>query len=132
VHRIAAELRARIERGEYAPGQRFPTEFELAAEWETARNTVRGALQQLRNEGLIDVRQGHGTFVRDLRQRPTTQVPARDGDSVIARMPSPDEVVDYELAEGIPMLVLRRRNGSTKVYPGGQNGTEITYGGAAS
>jgi len=63
-HQLAALLRAQIANGELRPGDRAPTEAELAARYDTSRNTVRLALDALRNEGLIVSYQGKGSFVR--------------------------------------------------------------------
>ncbi len=61
---LAALLRGQIHRGDLAPGDRVPTEGELAETYSTSRNTVRLALNALRVEGLIDSHQGRGSFVR--------------------------------------------------------------------
>jgi GntR family transcriptional regulator len=63
-HQLATLLRERIHTGELAPGARVSTEAELATEFSTSRNTVRLALDLLRNEGLIISQQGRGSFVR--------------------------------------------------------------------
>jgi GntR family transcriptional regulator len=63
-HQLATLLRERIDRGELAPGERVPTESELAERFTTSRNTVRLALDVLRKEGLIISQQGRGSFVR--------------------------------------------------------------------
>jgi GntR family transcriptional regulator len=60
---IADELRGRVERGELAPGALLPSESELSAAHGVSRVTVRKALELLRDEGLIDARQGFGWFV---------------------------------------------------------------------
>ncbi|MEU3778627.1 GntR family transcriptional regulator, partial [Streptomyces sp. NPDC032472] len=51
--RIAAALRHEIEHAEHGPGGRLPSERTLAARYRVNRQTVRAALQQLREEGLI-------------------------------------------------------------------------------
>jgi DNA-binding GntR family transcriptional regulator len=56
----------------------MPSEKDLHDEFGLARETVRRALAVLRAEGLIDVRQGHGTFVAETPER----VELRPGDSV--------------------------------------------------
>ncbi|HEX6500217.1 MAG TPA: GntR family transcriptional regulator [Micromonosporaceae bacterium] len=61
---LAAILRGQIVSGELAPGDRAPTEADLAKRYATSRNTVRLALDALRNEGLIVSHQGRGSFVR--------------------------------------------------------------------
>ncbi|GHJ49333.1 GntR family transcriptional regulator [Catellatospora sp. TT07R-123] len=65
--RIADELRDKIESGVYAPGEQLPSERELAATYQTARNTAREALAILQSEGLAAARHGKGVFVRQRR-----------------------------------------------------------------
>lgn len=60
---IADELRRKVEAGEYGAGGLLPSEAELSAEHDVSRVTVRKALELLRDEGLIDARQGFGWFV---------------------------------------------------------------------
>jgi len=60
---IADELRGRVESGDFAAGGLLPSESELSASHGVSRVTVRKALELLRDEGLIDSRQGFGWFV---------------------------------------------------------------------
>ena len=60
---IADRLRAQISSGVLEPGQRLPSEPDLAAEYDASRNTVRLAIALLINQGLVVSRQGLGTFV---------------------------------------------------------------------
>ena len=59
---IADELRRRVERGDFAAGALLPSEAELSGEFGASRVTVRRALEELRQEGLVDARQGLGWF----------------------------------------------------------------------
>lgn len=61
---LAGLLRTQINSGELNANDRIPSETDLAARYDTSRNTVRLALDALRNEGLLISRQGLGTFVR--------------------------------------------------------------------
>jgi GntR family transcriptional regulator len=61
---IADDLRRAIRAGELAPGDRLPSETELATRYRRSVPTVRDALRVLNEEGLIDRRHGRGTFVR--------------------------------------------------------------------
>lgn len=63
-HRIADDLREQIRRGQLSPGDRLPAETATAAKHRTTVPTVRQAMAVLRAEGLIESRQGIGTFVR--------------------------------------------------------------------
>ncbi|HET6834106.1 MAG TPA: GntR family transcriptional regulator [Acidimicrobiales bacterium] len=60
---IADELRGRVESGELGAGRLLPSESELSRAHTVSRVTVRRALELLREEGLIDARQGFGWFV---------------------------------------------------------------------
>lgn len=60
---IEEELAARIESGELAPGARIEPEREIAAALGVSRMTARAALVRLAQRGLIERRQGRGTFV---------------------------------------------------------------------
>jgi len=60
---VIAQLRAQITTGEWPVGARIPTEAELVAQLGVARNTVREAVRALAHNGLLDIRQGSGTYV---------------------------------------------------------------------
>jgi GntR family transcriptional regulator len=60
---IAEELRSRVLAGDFAAGRMLPSESELSGEFSASRVTVRRALEVLRDEGLVDARQGFGWFV---------------------------------------------------------------------
>lgn len=60
---IAAELERRIGRGEFPPGGVLPSESALGTEYSASRVTIRRALDQLRELGSVDSRQGFGWFV---------------------------------------------------------------------
>ncbi|MET9548090.1 FadR/GntR family transcriptional regulator [Streptomyces sp. NPDC006627] len=60
---VISELRNQIASGEWPVGSRIPTEPELVEQLGVARNTVREAVRALAHNGLLDIRQGSGTFV---------------------------------------------------------------------
>lgn len=60
---VIAELRTQITSGEWPVGSRIPTEPELVEQLGVARNTVREAVRALAHNGLLDIRQGSGTYV---------------------------------------------------------------------
>ncbi|WP_197320466.1 FadR/GntR family transcriptional regulator [Saccharomonospora sp. NB11] len=64
VDQVIEQMRDAVRQGEWAIGERIPTEPELAASLGVGRNTVREAVRALAHSGLLDVRQGQGTFVR--------------------------------------------------------------------
>jgi GntR family transcriptional regulator len=60
---IAEELRSRLAAGEFGAGRLLPSEAELGAAYAASRITVRRALELLREDGLVDSRQGLGWMV---------------------------------------------------------------------
>jgi GntR family transcriptional regulator len=62
--RVREEVRDRIRDGRFSDGVQLPPEVELATSLGVSRTTVREALLQLEQEGLLIRRHGHGTFVR--------------------------------------------------------------------
>jgi DNA-binding transcriptional regulator YhcF (GntR family) len=68
---LAWALRARIGDGRLAPGRRLPGLRELAEMVGINANTARAVYQRLEQEGLIDSRQGTGTFVASVTQEPS-------------------------------------------------------------
>lgn len=61
---VISALRNQITSGEWPVGSRIPTEPELVEQLGVARNTVREAVRALAHNGLLDIRQGSGTYVR--------------------------------------------------------------------
>ncbi|MEU4622499.1 GntR family transcriptional regulator [Actinoplanes sp. NPDC023801] len=61
--RIAADLADKIREGTYRPGDALPAQRDLSARYGVTLMTLRQALQQLRDEGLIVQQAGRGTFI---------------------------------------------------------------------
>ena len=61
---VAQRLRQDIDTGKYMPGDLLPSEPQLSRHYNVSRQTVRQAIAVLRAEGLLEVEQGRGTFVR--------------------------------------------------------------------
>jgi GntR family transcriptional regulator len=62
-HSLAQELRARIRAGEWRPGERIPSEPELARQETVSRSSMRAAITMLEEEGFVSRRHGSGTYV---------------------------------------------------------------------
>lgn len=60
---IAEQIEKLIEDGTLEPGTRLPTIDRLAEQYNVGKSTVREALSQLKARGLIESRQGEGTYV---------------------------------------------------------------------
>jgi DNA-binding GntR family transcriptional regulator len=131
---VAGQIEAAIERGELAPGQRLDNEIDLADRLGLSRPTMRRAIQELVDKGLLVRKRGVGTQVvhgqvkrsvaltslyDDLaagRQRPTTRVlrhdvePAEDAVAAALGLAPGADVVHLErlrLAHDEPLAILR-------------------------
>ncbi|MBE1443040.1 FadR/GntR family transcriptional regulator [Paenibacillus sp. OAS669] len=60
---VVEQLQRKISLGELSPGMQIPTEPELMEQFGVGRSTIREAVRVLVSAGLLDKRQGHGTFV---------------------------------------------------------------------
>lgn len=78
--RIADDIEEKIISGRLLPGSQLPTEAELRDQYDASRNTIRDAIKRLTSMGLIETRQGKGTYVT-LRVDPFVTV--LTGDPVI-------------------------------------------------
>jgi GntR family transcriptional regulator len=75
---VAAQIRRAIAEGEAKPGERLPPARHLAAVMHVNTNTVLRALTQLRDEGLLELRQGHGIRVIGTPERSTVLAKVAD------------------------------------------------------
>jgi GntR family transcriptional regulator len=66
---VAAQIRRAIADGEAKPGERLPSARHLAAVMHVNTNTVLRAVRLLRDEGLLELRSGHGIRVTGTPQR---------------------------------------------------------------
>lgn len=125
---MATRLRRDIDEGRYGPGDPLPSETQLSQRYAVSRQTVRQAIALLRTEGLVEVEQGRGTFVRN----PPLRIPfgryARH-----ARQPGAGPFEATCKAHGIPgygeLVLVERRQADGEVAAGLHvpTGTEIVY-----
>jgi DNA-binding GntR family transcriptional regulator len=122
-HRIADELRERLEAGEFLAGARLPSEPELARMLGVSRGSVRSAIALLEADGLLRRMHGSGTFVtdrpllrNDLSQNfGVSELIAGTGlhpgtvEARAAREPAPADVADaFGIQPGTPLSALYR------------------------
>jgi GntR family transcriptional repressor for pyruvate dehydrogenase complex len=62
---IVVQIENRIMTGQLKLGEQLPAERELAEQFAVSRTAVREAVKTLREKGLIEIRPGRGTFVRN-------------------------------------------------------------------
>jgi GntR family hexuronate regulon transcriptional repressor len=74
---VASTIMAAIMAGNYKPGERLPSERDLAVAFKVSRPTIREAMIALEIRGLAESRHGSGIYVSD---KPAAQVPAGDLD----------------------------------------------------
>jgi GntR family transcriptional regulator len=77
-HQVFLVLQDGIAERRYAPGEALPSEEDLAKLFGVSRVTIRAALETLNTLGLIERRQGAGTFVRELSRPEPLIVPMID------------------------------------------------------
>lgn len=61
--KVAKDIEERITRGEYAIGEKLPSERTLAIQFHVSRNIIREAIKLLKEKGLVKVQQGKGSYV---------------------------------------------------------------------
>jgi GntR family transcriptional regulator len=98
---IREQLLRAVASGLLAPGARMPTLRQVAVALKVDLNTVRHAYEELRAQGVIDLRQGQGSFVVD---RPATAPPAAPPIDDLAR-----RVIGQARDAGIDPLRLAER-----------------------
>lgn len=76
--RIASHIGREIAEGRILPGERLPTEHILAKTFGVSRSVVREAIAELRNEGLVETRQGIGAFVMEAQGRGSIRIEQTD------------------------------------------------------
>lgn len=67
--KVAEQLRSLIENEQIKPGQRFPSERELAEQLGVSRPTIREAMIALELSGVIEIRTGSGIYVTQQKQQ---------------------------------------------------------------
>src|SRR4051794_26877476 len=115
---IAAQIRAKIRRGDWAAGEQLPSIPALATMYGVAKQTAQRTIDQLRIEGLLITKPGSGTFVRGTRRRLNRLSRGRYGTqrgyhadlaeryrqelTEVGRAPAPAEIADaYGVSPGV-------------------------------
>ncbi|WP_251863526.1 FadR/GntR family transcriptional regulator [Achromobacter sp. Marseille-Q4962] len=60
---VAKRLLAEIDAGRVRPGEKLPTELRLAEQFGVSRTVIREAVSRLRQDGVVEARQGSGVYV---------------------------------------------------------------------
>ena len=79
--RVATRIRYDIKDGKYKAGEKIPAEPELMKKYAVGRSSVREAIKSLAIAGILQVKQGDGTYVNEyVEQQPRYSA---EGDHVI-------------------------------------------------
>ena len=73
--KVSEQLSAHIDSGSVAPGERLPSERDLAEQFGVSRPTIREAMIALELAGRVEIRSGSGVYVRDLGKTETAALP---------------------------------------------------------
>ena len=65
---ISEQLKQKIEAGDYSLGERLPSEFDLGEMFGVSRTTIRKAISNLLQQGLVTTQRGKGSFVSGRRK----------------------------------------------------------------
>jgi len=112
---LAQLLRDLIRSGQLAPGDRVPSETDLAREHDVSRDTAQRTLAVLAEEGLIIRRRGVGTIVAETE--PLREVQAQPGARITARLPSAAERELAEAGRWVPLLAVASPGWPEQLYP---------------
>ena len=119
---VKEEIIELIQRGELAPNDQLPSQRELVATFGASHMTVRRALEELIDEGLIYAIPGKGIYVRDNKQ-PAESCPlmsfteemalrgmSASSDVLAARLVPASTVMarTLDVEPGMPLVYLRR------------------------
>jgi DNA-binding GntR family transcriptional regulator len=120
---LAEELRTRILAGEWQPGDRLPSEPELARRRTVSRSSMRAAITVLEEDGFVSRRHGSGTYVTARPALPSdlgrnfgvSALIAHNGmtpgsaEETPGSVPAPPEVAAaLDIEPGAPVSVLQR------------------------
>jgi GntR family transcriptional repressor for pyruvate dehydrogenase complex len=102
-------LRDLVQQGKLKPGDRLPGERDLAEKLEVSRPTLRAALTSLATIGILESRQGSGTYVTGI-DKPAALDPSPLKLMAALRGFSPDEMFEARLALEVATVGLAARH----------------------
>ncbi|MFB4163819.1 GntR family transcriptional regulator [Alteribacillus sp. JSM 102045] len=94
-YQIQEMIRKKMDAGEWQPGDMLPSERIFAEEFEVSRMTVRQAITELVNEGLLRREKGKGTFVAEKKLEQTLQGLTSFTEDMKARGFEPGNILNY-------------------------------------
>ncbi|RXZ84094.1 FadR family transcriptional regulator [Paenibacillaceae bacterium] len=109
---VLGDLKKQLAEGGLAPGDRLPSVVDLAARYQVGRSTIREALSALKAMGLLDIRQGGGTFVKAAPVQQPPHPGADNPESWVNRAESLRHLLEVRrvLETGCASLAAKNRN----------------------
>lgn len=106
---VMDQIKRQILDGEFAPGAKLASVVDLAVSFGVGRSTIREALSGLRATGLVDIRQGGGTYVAD--PLPGKETLALDAEAIFDRAESLQQLLEVRkiLETGCAAAAARHR-----------------------
>jgi len=113
---LAQVVRELIRVGQLRPGDKVPSEPQLAREHQVSRDTAQRALAMLADEGLITRRRGVGSIVA-AAVVPVTEVRAAPGTRISARLPTAAERHAIQAGMWVPVLAVAGPGWPEQLFP---------------
>src|SRR5690242_15697042 len=108
VDQVIERLLAQLQTGNWPLGHKLPPENTLASELGVGRSTVREAVRVLAHNGLLEVRQGSGTFVVAMQPVPGSPMNQTHGDQTLQVRLRRAKILDvYEVRRAIELEAAR-------------------------
>ena len=123
VPQVIEQLRTQITSGEWAVGSRIPTEPDLVAALGVGRNTIREAVLALVHAGVLERRQGSGTYVT-ARHELTGVVARRLADAELTEAIEVRRAFEVEAAR---LAALRRTKKDLEILAAGLDARETAW-----
>src|SRR4051812_26566315 len=98
-------FKERILNGSLPAGIKLPTEVELSKTHQLSRGTVRLALSNLENEGLLERVQGRGTFVRSIIANPEPVISTREKRIALVLSRPVTAQINFEILIGVEQAI---------------------------
>jgi GntR family transcriptional regulator, transcriptional repressor for pyruvate dehydrogenase complex len=106
---VVSAIRTKILSGEFAPGQKLPTESQLTETFGVSRTVVREAIATLAADGLVEARQGAGVFVMDHPAQAFASMSHEQGNKISHALNVLEVRMGIEI-EGAGLAALRRNS----------------------
>jgi GntR family transcriptional regulator len=109
---VASDVERRIREGEFKPHDQLPISSELCEQYDVSRITIKKALDELVERGLLVKRRGAGTFVKDVdaaTMNPVRRVTGYTDEALEEGSEVETEVRDFSVARADETVAKRLR-----------------------